>query len=122
MHKESTAITYEKDKDTLNYWFKEFEYDTIRFKLQIKIIKRYKVIFPKKETRNRFFKIETEKNNSIDLGSKFVLNSNIPLNSVNNNYIKIINKDSVLVQFSTKLKIITVLYLTLKYYQMITIN
>ena len=33
-----------------------------------------------------------------------MLNSNIPLNSVNNNYIKIINKDSVEVSFSTNIE------------------
>lgn len=103
--KESTAITYEKDKDTLNFWFKEFEYDTIRMRITNKDYEEeYKLSFPKKKLDIDSLQIETENNNSIDLGSKFVLNSNIPLNSVNNNFIKIINKDSVEVSFSTNIE------------------
>ena len=64
----------------------------------------YKLSFPKKKLDIDSLQIETDNNNSIDLGSKFVLNSNIPLNSVNNNYITIINKDSVEVSFSTNIE------------------
>lgn len=102
---ESTAITYEKDTDTLNFWFKEFEYDTIRMRIEnIGYEKEYKLAFPKKKLETDSLQIETENTNSIDLGSKFVLNSNIPLNYVNNDLIKIMNKDSTEVGFSTNIE------------------
>ena len=102
---ESTAITYENDKDTLNFWFKEFEYDTLLIKVENKSYeKKFKLAYPKKVIDKDSLQIQSENNNSIDLGSKFILDSNIPINSVNDEYIKILNKDSIEVSFSTKIE------------------
>ena len=101
----SSVITYEKDKDTVNFWFNEFDYDTLHMRIKNKsYLKEYKLAYPKKTLEKDSLQIESANNNIIELGSKFILNSNIPLKFIDNNYINILNKDSVSVKFSTKIE------------------
>ena len=103
--KKSTAITYEKDKDTLNFWFNEFDYDTLYMRIKNKsYLKEYQLAYPKKILETDSLQIEAEDNSIIDLGSKFILNSNIPLKFVDNTLISILNKDSMAVSFSSNIE------------------
>lgn len=101
----SSQITFEKETDTLNFWFKEFEYDTIYLDLKNKNFKeKFKVSYPRKKLERDSLQINSDVQNSIDLGEKFILNSNIPLSKIDDQYINIYNKDSVGIEFSTRIK------------------
>ena len=65
---------------------------------------KFKIPFPKKEIEKDSLEINSENKNYVDLGSKFILNSNIPLKKINNELIKIIDKDSSEVNFITNIK------------------
>jgi hypothetical protein len=65
---------------------------------------KFKIPFPKKEIEKDSLEINSENKNYVDLGSKFILNSNIPLKKINNELIKIIDKDSLEVNFITNIK------------------
>ena len=100
-----TDITFEKETDTLNFWFNEFEYDTLYLKVTNNSYnEKFKIPFPKKEIEKDSLEINSENKNYVDLGSKFILNSNIPLKKINNELIKIIDKDSSEVNFITNIK------------------
>ena len=101
----SSQITLEKETDTLNFWFKEFNYDTIYLDVKNKKFKeQFKVAYPRKKLERDSLQISSEIQNSIDLGKKFILNSNIPLSKIDDQYINIYNKDSVNIDFSTRIK------------------
>ena len=100
-----TDITFEKETDTLNFWFNEFEYDTLYLKVTNNSYnEKFKIPFPKKEIEKDSLEINSENKNYVDLGSKFILNSNIPLKKINNELIKIIDKDSLEVNFISNIK------------------
>ena len=101
----SSFITLEKETDTLNFWFKEFDYDTICLDIKNKNFKQqFKFAYPRKKLDRDSLQIDSEIQNYIDLGKKFILNSNIPLSKINDQQIYIYNKDSVSIDFSTKIK------------------
>ena len=103
--KPMTDITFEKETDTLNFWFNEFDYDTLYLKvINNSYNEKFKIPFPKKEIEKDSLEINSENKNYVDLGSKFILNSNIPLKKINNELIKIIDKDSSEVNFITNIK------------------
>ena len=103
-----SALTFEKKTDTLNLWFKEFEYDTLYLNVENNNFnKDFKISYPRKEIEKDSLQTNSDNNNSVDLGSKFILNSNIPINKINDNLIKIINKDSMLVDFTSSIKNLT---------------
>ena len=86
--KSKSIITKERDKDTLHYWFRNFEHDTLKFTLKnIDTINYYKI--PNKDFENDTL-IISEKNSSFNLGDKFILNSTIPLKNIDSSKINII--------------------------------
>ena len=72
----SSQITLEKETDTLNFWFKEFDYDTIYLDIKNKKFnEQFKVPYPRKKLERDSLQINSDTQNSIDLGEKFILNS-----------------------------------------------
>ena len=102
---DSSRITLEKETDTLNFWFKEFDYDTIYLDIKNKKFnEQFKVPYPRKKLERDSLQINSDIQNSIDLGEKFILNSNIPISKIDDQYISIYNKDSVRIEFSTRIE------------------
>jgi len=100
--KSKSIITKERDKDTLHYWFRNFEHDTLKFTLKnIDTINYYKI--PNKDFENDTL-IISEKNSSFNLGDKFILNSTIPLKNIDSSKINIINKDSTSQTFKSEIE------------------
>ena len=95
------VLTKEKYKDTLHYWFKDIEFDSLHFKIENKDSINYFKI-PKKDFESDTLIISNQ-NNSMDLGKKFILNSSIPIDKFNSKKISIINKDSVIQTFKSKI-------------------
>ena len=97
-----SIITKNKEKDTLNYWFSEVEFDSIRFTLKNKGEKEsYTVKYKEKEKDSLV--IVPSVNSTLDLNDKFKLLSNIPIDTINNEYIQLLNKDSITIPFKTKI-------------------
>ena len=97
-----SIITKNKEKDTLNYWFSEVEFDSIRFTLKSKEKKEsYTVKYKEKEKDSLV--IVPSVNSTLDLNDKFKLLSNIPIDTINNEYIQLLNKDSISIPFKTKI-------------------
>lgn len=95
-------ITRDRDKDTLHYWFRDFEYDSLRFIINNNDDISYYNL-PKKYFENDTL-IISEKSSSINLGDKFILNSTIPLKNIDSSKIEIFNKDSIYQKFKSEIK------------------
>jgi hypothetical protein len=96
------VITKNKETDTLNYWFKKFDYDTLYFKIsKSNYSKTYKL--KKQELEKDSLIISSSINSVLELEDQFKINSNIPLLSIDNEKISVLNKDSILVEFKTEL-------------------
>ena len=95
-------ITKNKETDTLNYWFKKFDYDTLYFKIsKSNYSKTYKL--KKQELEKDSLIVSSSINSVLELEDQFKINSNIPLLSIDNEKISVLNKDSILVEFKTEL-------------------
>ena len=69
-----------------------------------KFNEQFKVPYPRKKLERDSLQINSDTQNSIDLGEKFILNSNIPISKIDDQYISIYNKDSVRIEFSTRIE------------------
>ncbi len=87
-------ISKYKDKDSLEIWFKNFETDTLRIKLDNI---EFKTVFRKSEKDS--LQITPDKSSMIDLGRELTLNYNIPISKINKNLITITDKDSIFQDF-----------------------
>ena len=97
-----STITKDREKDTIHYWFRDFEYDTLSFNVSNKdSINLFKL--PKRDYEKDTL-ILSEENSSFELGNKFILNSTVPILKIDSTKIKIINKDSVVQSFKSKIK------------------
>ena len=97
-----STITKDREKDTIHYWFRDFEYDTLSFNVSNKdSINFFKL--PKRDYEKDTL-ILSEENSSFELGNKFILNSTVPILKIDSTKIKIINKDSVVQSFKSKIK------------------
>ncbi len=97
----SKAI-FEKDKDTLNYWFKAFENDSIQFLVQNRSQKdTVTVRLRSKVVDSLSFKNSTK--GALLLRDQYKLISNIPLVSIDTAKINFIDKDSINVPYSAKI-------------------
>ena len=97
-----SIITKNKETDTLNYWFSNIKYDSLRFVVRNNNYEDfYTVKFKEKEKDSLI--ITPSVKGSIDLNDDFKLYSNIPIININNNLISLVNKDSVSIPFETKI-------------------
>ena len=97
-------IVKEQDTDTLNYYYspKLEDTDSLIFKVQNnKIIDTFTVKL--KDNLRDSLNLKAEPTNTIALYESFKLKANIPITKVNKDNISIMNKDSVFIDFDTKL-------------------
>ncbi len=95
-----SIITKEEDTDTLNYWFRSFNYDTLRFEVKNKLdFDEFKLA--KREYENDTL-IISKYSDKFELGDQFSLKTTIPIIDLDNSKITIINKDSTVIPFTTE--------------------
>ena len=97
-------IVKEQDTDTLNYYYspKLEDTDSLIFKVQNnKIIDTFTVKL--KDNLKDSLNLKAEPTNTIALYESFKLKANIPITKINKDNISIMNKDSVFIEFDTKL-------------------
>lgn len=88
-------------KDTLQIWFKPIKTDS----LKITVSKdKFEKTFPLKikEQKKDSLKFSTDQSSTLNLRDKFTLNSNVPLTKFDLSKMKLINKDSTDVKFTTE--------------------
>ena len=93
-----SVLTKNKEKDTLSYWFNDIKYDSLNFVVNNNKQKDYYTVKFKEIEKDSLI-ISSSVQNNIELNEKFKLFSNIPLDSINTEYIKLINKDSISIPF-----------------------
>ena len=100
--KVKSVLTKNKEKDTLNYWFNDIKYDSLKFVINNNEQKKYYTIKFKEAEKDSLIITPSTKSN-LGLNETFKLFSNIPLDSINTKYIKLINKDSIPVPFKASI-------------------
>lgn len=96
-----TIVTKFPKKDSLQVWFKQIKTDTLSLSMVQKGYEkefRFKLKKQKKDTLN----ISPVQSGDLNLKDRFSLQSTTPLIRFDNSKIKLINKDSVAVDFETK--------------------
>ncbi len=96
----NAKINFEKNKDTINYWYTPFETDSLNF-----LVSKddYSENFTVKTRSSDIdsLKILKSTNNVLHLIDTFSIETNTPIISVDKTLIKIIDKDTLSVDFST---------------------
>ena len=96
----------DQKSDTLNYWYTpKIEADSVVFNILNKeySYKKDSLVVKIKDKENDSLKIKSEPSGSIGFEEFFNVSGNTPLEKINKEFITIINKDSLNVDFSTTL-------------------
>ena len=97
-----SVLTKNKETDTLNYWFKDYKYDSLRFKISnSNYEKKYTIKY--KELDKDSLILSPSSNSVLELNDSFKIYSNIPISEINEDKIQILNKDSVSVPFTVQI-------------------
>ena len=95
-----SVINFEKDKDTLNYWYTPFEVDSLNF-----LVSKddYSENFTVKTRSSEIDSLITIKSTTsvLHLTDTFSIETNIPIVRIDKSLIKIIDKDTLSVDFNT---------------------
>ena len=98
-----SLINKDKVKDTLNYWFKGLDVDSLQFSLQgIDTIRSSTVKFRKSKEKDSLI-IRSLTGGVIEFKDTFKIFSNIPIMEVKKEFINIINLDSTQIPFEAKI-------------------
>jgi len=94
-----SEIVFEKDKDTINYWYTPIEIDSLNF---IVSKGKYSEKFTLKirSSKTDSLKIENNTGRVLHLRDTFSIASNIPIAAINKPLMQLIDKDSVAVDFN----------------------
>ncbi len=95
-------ITADKTKDTLYYWFKNIEADTLRFKVGNET-KMDTFAVPFKKLKKDSLSIKPVYSGTLPLNKPYYLESEIPFERFDKDKISVFNRDSVPVPFQAKL-------------------
>ena len=99
-----TITKKERDKDTLNYWLTPTDLDSIVFRVSneaAKVVDTFTVKTRKLPLDS--LKLTPEPSGRINFEEQFEIASNTPLITVDTSLIKIMNKDSIFIDFSARL-------------------
>ena len=96
----SPIIYKEQGKDTLNYWFKPFEADSLNFKVSKNDYTEEFVLKPRSNEIDSL-QMNNSTGSTLHLLDTFSFTSNTPIVTVDESLIQIMNKDSAYVAFKT---------------------
>ena len=89
-----SLVTINREKDSLNYWFRGAALDSIKFKLEIQDTLRTKTAFFKEPIKDSLV-ITQFKKGSLRLKEKFELASNLPITRINSDRVLVTNVDTL---------------------------
>ncbi len=99
-----TRIVKDKEKDTLQYWFKPFfKADSLVFEVTNTNNYRDTLISRFKDQYKDSIKVTSNVGSILDFDKDFILTANTPLEAINESLIKLTDKDTVIVPFSVQL-------------------
>lgn len=94
--------TFDKEKDTLHYWFKNYDRDSLSFQIsKNEIIDTVNVKFFAKEMDS--LQLRTSSVGTLHLRDTFKIRTNVPIVNIDTSKIYFINKDSIKVEYFPKL-------------------
>lgn len=99
----NSKFVYEKDKDTLLYYYTPFETDSLNFEItNTNFTKAYRVLLRKKKLDS--LKVKSTISGVMSLRDTFALLTNNPLENINTEYMELRDKDSTIVAIKTEKK------------------
>lgn len=97
-----SLVTKNREKDSLNFWFKGATLDSIKFELEIRDTLRTKTAFLKEPIEDSLVISQFTKG-TLRLKNLFELSSNLPVTTVNNSRLLVTNVDTVPVPAQLKI-------------------
>ena len=98
-----SLITQSRTTDTLNYWFKGAELDSLQFEFNIKDSLVKKTVQFKNPISDSLV-IDKYTKGTLRLLDKFELKSNLPITAVDNTYLKVTNVDTIQIPATLKIQ------------------
>ncbi|WP_456420461.1 Ig-like domain-containing protein [Lutibacter sp.] len=95
----NSKIVFEKNKDTINYWYTPFEADSLNF-LVSKGEYSEKFVIKTRSSKIDSLKITKSTSSILHLLDTFSISTNIPIVNFNKSLVKILEKDSINVDFN----------------------
>ena len=96
----NTIFAKEPDKDTINFWFTPFEIDSILFEVQNTVVQQIDTFTVKTRKLNPdSLRINSSHRGSINFDDQFYIGANIPIMEIDTALLKILNKDSLNVDY-----------------------
>jgi len=97
----TTQTVFEKDKDTLSFWYKPFKIDSLQFEVRnLNFIDTVTVRTKSTKQDTLILKSNYSTLNPLDT---FAINANIPIQKIDISKITVFNKDSIAVPFTTEI-------------------
>ena len=95
----SSLITYEKDKDTLNYWYKGAELDSLYLEISHKNFSDT-ISINRRSKKVDSLELNTNAKGVLSLNDKLKLVSNVPIVAIDTTKIILTDKDTLLVKYN----------------------
>ena len=100
----STMFAKEPDKDSINFWFTPFEIDSILFEVRNNVVQQIDTFTVKTRKLNPdSLRINSSHRGSINFDDQFYIQANIPIMELDTSLLKILNKDSLNVDYIASL-------------------
>ncbi|RAV27586.1 Ig-like domain-containing domain [Sinomicrobium soli] len=97
-------LVKDKEKDTIHYWFKNLEADSLIFQVTNPLsMVRDTFTVKTKELYNDTLAIAPGQKGSLSFKNPFTIGANTPITSVSDSFISLLDKDSVAVEFITSI-------------------
>ena len=98
-----SLVTKSRISDTLNYWFKGAQLDSLKFEFEIEDTLRTKTVFFKNPAKDSLV-ISKFTSGSLELKNKLELGSNLPITEVNSEKVIVTNVDTLQIPASLKIQ------------------
>lgn len=98
-----SLVTQNRETDTLDYWFKGAELDSLQFEFNIKDSLQIKTVYFKNPIPDSLV-VDKYTSGSLRLLEKFELKTNLPITEVNSEQVKVTNVDTLPVPASLKIQ------------------
>jgi len=97
----NTLTVFEKEKDTLSYWYHNINKDSLQFEVRNNNFLDT-VTVKLKSSKQDTLVLKSNLSSTLNPRDTFSINATIPINKIDPSKITLINKDSIAVPFSTK--------------------